>query len=638
MALIAPGRALELPKNSFINARLNNRNKQNEIMNLISRLRTSLLAKFSLVALFITAAIAIALAWGIQRQQEQNALQQAALMAADQVKIIINPSLTPADLVGPLKPEQYERIDTLIRQNILSERLVRVKIWSRDGMLLYSDEKDKVGNYFPISDDLEAALGGNISSEITNLEREENISERERYQRLLEVYAPLQPQNLPSIAGAYEIYHDLSDVEPGIAAMRRYVTASVSAGFLILYGALFILVRNASRELVRRNKENSRLFKEEQSRRTELAALYDISRTLADAAPESDTILDIVVHRAVETVHATFARVLLLENEHIVERAAHPIRALDRQFEIGQREPVRTQTLCQNVMEGNEAVVFRSESAASLTERERGLLFLDLVKTLCLVPLHMGERPLGILVLGEARSDKREPFSPEKVRLARSIGDQTASALQRAEFFEQLERSYLETVQSLAKAVEAKDTYTANHAENIAKMTLAVGREGGMTQDELENLRYGAILHDVGKIGIPDTVLKKAGKLEEGEWEEMRRHPAIGARILSSIPRLAGAAQIIRHHHERYDGTGYPDGLAGEAIPLGARVLTVVDSYSAIVDERVYKKARSHKEAVAELKRCAGTQFDPRVVETFLKLIERGAIKAEAGDPKGMVK
>src|SRR6185503_16231686 len=125
-----------------------------------------------------------------------------------------------------------------------------------------------------------------------------------------------------------------------------------------------------------------------------------------------------------------------------------------------------------------------------------------------------------------------------------------------------------------------------------AEMALTVGRALGMTRNELEDLRYGAILHDIGKIGVPDAVLQKPSRLEEAEWALMRQHPAIGAGILAPIPHLAGAALVVRHHHERYDGGGYPDGLAGEAIPLGARILTVVDSYSAIVDRRVYKGAR----------------------------------------------
>ncbi len=177
---------------------------------------------------------------------------------------------------------------------------------------------------------------------------------------------------------------------------------------------------------------------------------------------------------------------------------------------------------------------------------------------------------------------------------------------------------------ALANAVDAKDTYTADHAQRLAAMALAVGREMGMSPRELEDLRYGAILHDIGKIGVPDAILQKPAGLDADEWGQMRQHPPIGAHILAPIPHLAGASRVVRHHHERYDGTGYPDGLADEAIPLGARILTVVDSYSAIVDKRPYKEARSHEQAVAELKRCAGAQFDSRVVETFLWLLERG--------------
>jgi putative nucleotidyltransferase with HDIG domain len=221
-------------------------------------------------------------------------------------------------------------------------------------------------------------------------------------------------------------------------------------------------------------------------------------------------------------------------------------------------------------------------------------------------------------MFGEARSQAREPFSADKLRLARSIGEQAASALYRVELYAQLEESYLQTVLALANAVDAKDNYTAGHAQRLAELALAIGRKLGMAPHDLEGLRYGAILHDIGKIGVPDAVLQKPAALTPAEWALMRQHPAIGAGILAPVPHLASAAQIVRHHHERYDGKGYPDRLAGEAIPLGARILTVVDSYSAIRDRRVYKEARSHAEAVAELKKNTGTQFDPRVVELFL--------------------
>jgi HD-GYP domain-containing protein (c-di-GMP phosphodiesterase class II) len=273
--------------------------------------------------------------------------------------------------------------------------------------------------------------------------------------------------------------------------------------------------------------------------------------------------------------------------------------------------------VCQRVLANNEPEVL-AVGNPDLPADERAALFVGRAETICLVPLRAGERRLGVLMLGEARSPQREPFSADKLRLARSIGEQAASALERVGLFAQLEQSYLQTVLALANAVDAKDTYTADHAQRLAQMALAVGGQLGMSDHELEALRYGAILHDIGKIGVPDAVLQKPGKLDTTDWAAMRQHPVIGAGILAPVPQLAGAAQIVRHHHERYDGKGYPDGLAGEAIPLGARILTVVDSYSAITDKRVYKDARPAGEAVAELKRYAGTQFDPRVVEAFL--------------------
>jgi HD-GYP domain-containing protein (c-di-GMP phosphodiesterase class II) len=257
------------------------------------------------------------------------------------------------------------------------------------------------------------------------------------------------------------------------------------------------------------------------------------------------------------------------------------------------------------------------------------MLFLDTAKSVCLVPLNADEGPLGLLILGEARETDREPLTAEKLHLASSIGDQTASTLRRAELFSELERAYLQTVLALANAVDAKDTYTADHGSRLAQLASAVGSRMKLTPREQDDMRYGALLHDVGKIGIPDAILLKPAKLTDEEWTEMRKHPEIGAQILAPVPFLGGACRVVRHHHERVDGGGYPDGLVGESIPIGARVLAVVDSYCAIRDKRVYKDARTHEDAVSELLRCSGQQFDTKVVATFLDLIEKNELDIE---------
>jgi len=372
--------------------------------------------------------------------------------------------------------------------------------------------------------------------------------------------------------------------------------------------------------------DKTRLFEAEESRREELSALYDLSRSLAGARPDFQEILELVTRHAVETVHVTYSQVVLIDGNELVVRAAHPRRML-RNFRVGQHVCLDTLPAIREVMRGDIPVIIH-DSGANLLDNEKEVLFQGVVTTACIVPLHIDGRPLGVLVLGEERKEERESFSAEKISLARSVGEQTASALRRAELFYELEQAYLQTVMSLANAVDAKDNYTHDHSSRLAEQALAVGRGIGMSPDQLEDLRFGAILHDVGKIGIPDKVLKKPARLTDSEWKLMREHPEIGARILDPVPRLKGAASIVRHHHERYEGGGYPDGLSGEQIPIGARILTVVDSYSAMVDRRVYREARTPEKAMAEIRRCTGTQFDPVISEIFLRMLEEGNFAA----------
>jgi HD-GYP domain-containing protein (c-di-GMP phosphodiesterase class II) len=571
---------------------------------------------FSLLGAFITIITGVVFAWNLQYQLEQSALRQEAESTARQVVFILSPNLRLTDLSGPLDSVRYAQVNELIHKNVLYEHIVRVKIWNTNGLVLYSDEKSLAGQYFPLSNNLQKALGGEIATEVSTLDKSDNVSERGLYQRLLEVYVPIRLVGSDKVVGVYEIYHDLVVLDPVIADTRRFVCVGVGLGFLILYGSLFTLVRNASRQLIHQNDENKLLYEQEQTRRAELAAHFDLSRALAEAH-DFDTIFALVTRHAVETVRVTFSRVAILAGNELVIQAAYPIRLLAHNLKVGERYELESYQFYKHVLEQNTPIVISSDRL-DLSDDEKETLFIDMANTLCLIPLRASNRAIGILILGEARSKEREPFSLDKIRLSHSIGDQAASALYRVELFMRLQESYLETVLVLANAVDAKDTYTANHANHVAKMALVIGAEMGMTDHELEGLRYGAILHDIGKIGVPDAILQKPSHLNPIEWEQMREHPTIAAQILAPIPYLANAAQIVRHHHEHYDGKGYPDGLAGDAIPLGARILTVVDSYSAITDRRVYKEARSHADALSELRKHAGTQFDPRVVDIFI--------------------
>jgi len=180
----------------------------------------------------------------------------------------------------------------------------------------------------------------------------------------------------------------------------------------------------------------------------------------------------------------------------------------------------------------------------------------------------------------------------------------------------------LETVTSLAFAIDAKNHFTQGHSENVARYCLQAGRRLNLSQPELEELRLAAILHDIGKIGVPERLLSKAGPLDPDEFDVMKQHSELGARLLEPLRCLPEIQKIIRHHHEFWDGGGYPDGLVGKKIPLASRLIAIADAYDTIVTERVYKPASSRQQAFEELRRCAGTQFDPGLVKVFLETAE----------------
>jgi putative nucleotidyltransferase with HDIG domain len=203
---------------------------------------------------------------------------------------------------------------------------------------------------------------------------------------------------------------------------------------------------------------------------------------------------------------------------------------------------------------------------------------------------------------------------------------QAAIVLENTRLNEELEEVYLETVLTLAKALDVRDSYTANHSWRLAAWAESTARRLGCDPDQIQLIRWAALLHDVGKIGVPDSILHKAGPLNDEEWLVMKRHPELGADIVSPMKKLTNVTRIIRAHQERFDGTGYPDGLAGDQIPLAARILTVVDAYGAMTDDRIFRPARSQAEAVAELKRCSGKQFDQQVVDVFFQVINANAI------------
>lgn len=194
---------------------------------------------------------------------------------------------------------------------------------------------------------------------------------------------------------------------------------------------------------------------------------------------------------------------------------------------------------------------------------------------------------------------------------------------------EQLERAE-DVIFALARAVEAKDAYTEGHLQRMATYAVAIGRQLGLGEDALVALRYGALLHDVGKVGVDEMIIRKDGPLTEDETDLMRQHPLIGERIVAPLRLAAAVGPIVRHHHEQWDGSGYPDGLVGEAIPLGARIVAVADAFDAMTTQRPYNRVVTRAEAAGRLRASAGSVWDPNVVEAFLTWLESEALAQAA--------
>jgi diguanylate cyclase (GGDEF)-like protein len=234
-------------------------------------------------------------------------------------------------------------------------------------------------------------------------------------------------------------------------------------------------------------------------------------------------------------------------------------------------------------------------------------------------PIWVGDELWGALNVEEV---EQNAFDEDDVRLVQTMADQVGSALRSAMLYDRLERAYLGTAEALAAALEAKDAYTAAHSRSIVHNAERVGRRLQLDDADLRNLRFGAIFHDIGKIAVPEAILHKRGPLTEEEWLEVQKHPVVGERILASVDFLSDVLPLVRHEHERWDGGGYPDGLAGEGIPLGARIILACDAYDAMTTDRPYRPAMSDERAREELVRGAGAQFDPRVVGALLEILD----------------
>jgi putative nucleotidyltransferase with HDIG domain len=232
--------------------------------------------------------------------------------------------------------------------------------------------------------------------------------------------------------------------------------------------------------------------------------------------------------------------------------------------------------------------------------------------------LRSPRRQLGVLHLD--RGPLQTPFEQDDLFFADAIAARASVGIESALLIEEQRRQFLQTLNTLARTVEARDRYTGSHTQRVTEYALLLGRQLDLSSEDMERLRTGTPLHDIGKIGIPDAILRKPGRLAPEEYEEMKSHPMRGVAILESYPALNSVLPIVRNHHERWDGRGYPDGLAGNAIPLLARIVAVADTFDALTSDRSYRRGRTPALALEEIRKSSGTQLDSACVQGFLAI------------------
>lgn len=761
------------------------------LINYPSFSKLSLLLRFTLVSLALTALIATGLALNLQYNLQGDALSAVAENTASQAINILNLKITANDLKNPLRGERYGEIDRLIPNTLLSTDIVRIKIWNSEGLLVYADEKNILGEVFPVTDEMKEALQGNMATEVSELQEKENVSEYGLYEKLFEIYVPLRPVDSNQILGIYEVYYDISQLQPRLMRIRNNVWGGVSLAFLLLYGTLFLLIRNASGELNQKNKEYQALLVSERKQRELSETLGRVSRAMSEIL-ELRRLLDLICRESVTIFGIQAAFLWLLEGGELIGFSAYGAgtdKFIGMRFPIydlkllgarvaRERKPILINDAIHSkdvdqhmielfeiksmmgipLMKGerllgalmildsanprrfhtddlNMAAIFGSHAAfaidnAQLYERaklhlghEKALREIDIAITSNLelnltlqvvlnqaatqlrvdacsilqlnetaqtlefsnglgfrtdairkTQIRLGTGRVGNAVLERrpiGRADLESPdqipdraevihaenfaayfISPlvvkgrllgaleiyhrtaviptaEWLKFFEALAGQTAIAIENATLFQNLQQTNTElrlaydaTIEGWSHALDLRDKETEGHTLRVTEMSVRLAKRMGLSEQEQVHVRRGALLHDIGKMGIPDEILHKAGKLTQEEWRVMRKHPQFAYDMLFPSPYLQGSLDIPYCHHEKWDGTGYPRGLKGEEIPLIARIFALVDVWDAVTSDRPYRSAWSQEQALHHIYSPSSSHFDPHIVEVFLGMME----------------
>ena len=461
---------------------------------------------------------------------------------------------------------------------------------------------------------------------------------------------PLTPEKIPLLKGMLRKKQHLVLTDPGTSELIPPQFRSLLANLTLLavpmvarnqvIGAVFVA---RTRELPAFSEEevavirdlvghaalvvsHIQLFDESLDMALDLAGRIDVILTLDEinkaisSSLSRKRIMETAIGQIERITRCEFVSILQTEGEDLVVMASRAEEfPVPEALQAGARLPRGRCAAWNARRSGKSTCVAYLTRSGNLGVVDR-MLFATGIRSLLAVPLIARDEVTGVLLLGDTDPGKfarQETFTIEK------IASQMAVALENARLYEDMRNLFINTVASLANAIDAKSPWTKGHSERVMRISARIATEMGLPEEMVERVRLGGLLHDIGKIGVIEAVLEKPAILSEDEFPPLRSHPEKGVAILAPIEQLRDVLPAILHHHERFDGSGYPHGLKGEEIPLSARIVAVADSFDAMVSERPYKKGYGIGEALAELRACAGSHFDPKVVECFCRYVER---------------
>lgn len=565
-----------------------------------------ILYPFATLSFIAVVLVGVALALLAGREIETQVRTSTADTAAASVVAVLQPQVAGLDLTTPLSGPAYDQLQQTVTRFVLSGQTQRLRVFNRQGLMVYSTDASEMGRT-PV--DQHAILGalGDKTSATTSDAGASGDGSLAHKGPILDVYTPLYSSGR-QVAAAVEIHQDYAAAASSIASAQRFLYIEIGLGLLALYAVLQAGAWGVTRVLA---KDHARL-----------TYLYQTGEHIRSSL-DTQEVLSQIVRDSTLLVQGQYSVVCLVDPESRALAARASYDHSKDSVSLHNREV--QEWLFHRVLATGESNVLRNWRADY-----RRVFCLDVeqqpMAVLC-VPMKLRSKAIGVIAV--LRRVSANGFGRSEVTMLEELAGQAAMAVEQANLFarvrsyaSELELSYDATLKALSAALDAKDSTTEGHSERVAKLTVAIAREMRMPEEKLIDIERGALLHDVGEIGVPDAVLRKPATLTRREWQAMRKHPLLAGVLVSKVGFLEGALPILLYHHERYDGRGYPFGLAADRIPLEARIFAVVDAYDAMTSDRPYRKAVSHEAALKEIGENSGSQFDPDAVDAFLRVID----------------